>query len=141
MSYSKANSAVSIFQDISPLCDNMLSAPYSVHKLHKSLLQNQFTPPKPFRKIILMTDDNFSIYNTTSILGEIMIFFFYHLVDFSPHRFFSIMDAWDTEIIDNGNENVISKSFARVYKIQQTIFSFPSFNRYNVTLQKYDHYT
>ena len=71
-------------------------------------------------------DDNLSIY-ATSILGEIMIFFPV-IKSISLHT--QIFSLWKREIRDNGNESVISKSFARVYEIQQTIFSIPSFNRH-----------
>ena len=109
MSYSKANRAVPIFQDISTLCDNMLSAPYSVHRLHKCLPQNQSTPPKNLSEKYI-GDDNFSIY-ATSILGEIMIFFSV-IKSISLHT--QIFSLWKREITDNGNESAISKSFARV---------------------------
>ena len=98
-------------------CDNILSAPYSVHKLHKSLPQNQFTPPKPFRKIILMTDDNFSIYNTISILGEIMIFFSINL-SISLHTDF--FPLWMREI-----EIMAMKMWLANHLLEYTKFSKP----------------
>ena len=83
----------------------------------KACPQNQFTPPKPFRKIILMTDDNFSIYNTTSILGEIMIFFSINL-SISLHTDF--FPLWMREI-----EIMAMKMWLANHLLEYTKFSKP----------------